>query len=80
MSFADGFRFGFHRRQAINMRKGRLTYEVQIEQLCAQVDSLIEVIKTIVPDADTRKNHLNPLYHKILSDECRKRNVPFPDF
>lgn len=80
MPFSDGFMFGALRRRAINARKGRLTYEAQIDQLCAQVDSLIEVIKTIVPDADTRKNHLNPLYHKILEEECRKRKVPFPDF
>ncbi len=76
----DGYLFGYLRRKAINDRKGRLTYEQEIDQLNAQVDALMDVVRTLVPDYETRKNHVNPLYHRLLRDECAKRKVPFPKF
>ncbi len=76
----DGFLFGYLRRKAINDRKGRLTYEQEIDQLLAQRDALLEVIWTLVPDHDTRRDYVNPLYHKLLREECEKRKIPFPNF
>ncbi len=74
----DGFLFGYLRRKAINDRKGRLTYEQEIDQLYACLDALRDVVRTLVPDPDTRDKHVTPLYQRLVRVECRKRKVPYP--
>jgi ferritin len=75
MSFTDGYIFGFLRRRAIEERKHKMD---MLEFRSAQVDALKEVIATLVPEHDSLRDHVNPLYRKLLKKECIKRNIPSP--
>ncbi|MGD9369567.1 MAG: hypothetical protein PVH87_27905 [Desulfobacteraceae bacterium] len=75
MSLADGFLFGYLRRQAIEERKKEMK---EIEWLSVQVYALKEVIGVLVPEGDVRREHVDPLYQKLLRKECIKRNLPSP--
>lgn len=75
MSFSDGYLFGYFRRRAIEHRKEERN---EIQWLSAQVSALKEVIGVLVPEGDVRREHVDPLYQKLLSEECAKRNLPSP--
>lgn len=80
MSLADGFLFGYLRRQAIEERKVAANADFELEKMTAQRDALREVVRTLVPEEGVRNIYVTPLYRKILRQEYKNRHIPLPNW